>query len=174
MPRLVVRGYGARANTSPPPSSSGYDARDWGILEDVQTRLRATHEFSDVHLVALPEDVGFAATETVAAVVEPAEWSEPAEEYDEGGDVTRLFKFRITLMRRDEDPVINAKALDRLSDVVCNALDGQSLATITFPAMTRVRRGRWDRRTTPEQRLVLSGDCTYEVTTYTGHDTTDP
>lgn len=173
MARLVVRGWGARPNPAPPPTGD-YDARDWGILEDVQARLRATNEWDDVHLVAQPEDVGFGADETIAAVVEPVEWSEPAEEFDDGGDTTRIFRFRVTLLRRDEDAEANAKALDRLGNVASNAVNGRSLAGITFPSMTRLRRGQWKPRTTPEQRLVLLGDCTYEVVNYDAHDTTDP
>lgn len=156
------------------PPGATYDPRDFGILEDIVARLAATGQFEFVHLVCLPEDQGFGANETVAAVVEPVEWSEPVEEFDDGGTVTHAFRWRITLLRREADPAVNAKALDLLQDVAANAVNGQSLAAITFPPMTRIRRGVWNRRAAPEQRVVLNGDCTYEVVGYASHDVTDP
>jgi hypothetical protein len=87
--------------------------------------------------------------------------------------IPRAVAWTLTLFVRQSDPESRDREADRLANVAQNVLDGQSLAGITLPGLTKIRRGRWERSPAPERRLVLMGEFTYLVNAFDGHDTTE-
>ena len=107
------------------------------------------------------------------AAVQALAWVD-SDRYDEG-DFIRTCTFSITLIVRMEEPDARQDWLDYLSDRACNALDGKSLADITFAPLTAVQRGQYAATPQhPEQRAVLTGQFAYEVVGYGARDETEP
>lgn len=146
-------------------------ARSDDIREDIKRRLEATGRFSLVTTAGLPEEVGFGAGELCAAVIGvPSD--EPQSRWDGGDEIGLEFKGQlpITLMVRNGDPALRDRQLDLLRNALKNAVNGQSLAEITVPDMTRVR--------TPLPKPPKSAERRIEATLLysylqTGWDTAD-
>ena len=84
----------------------------------------------------------------------------------------RRVVYQLSLLVRDEDSSRRIEQLDRLSSVAQNTLDGSDLNGGCLPALTKLRQGKFDQGLRhPEQRVVLDGEFTYLVPSYTGHDT---
>lgn len=145
--------------------------RDWDVLDDARERLLATGEFDGVYRSALPETRGQRAGDSRSAGVAPADW----EEVDDADDETlvqalRRVRWTLTLCVRDDDPEARERTLDRLLAVAQNALDGQALADLAIPAWTRLRRGRYEPSSGPEQRMTVTGEFAYWIGGWDGHD----
>lgn len=147
--------------------------RDDDIFKEIVSILDGLNIFDGVHYPCLPEDQGQPAAETKMAIVEPMDWSEPVEEFDDGGTAVRRARYRLTLSVRDEDEQVAARALDLLYTKSANALNGQSLLGATFPDTTNLSRGTWSKRTAPESKMVCQGEFQYLITGFTGYDTTE-
>jgi hypothetical protein len=156
------------------PSILTTGLRDWDVLSDIRDRLIATGAFDGVHLSGLPAEYGRSAGETRMAVCTLSGWDD-ADDWDDAEDVSipRAVAWTLTLFVRQSDPESRDREADRLANVAQNVLDGQSLAGITLPGLTKIRRGRWERSPAPERRLVLMGEFTYLVNAFDGHDTTE-
>ena len=152
----------------PPPPPAGYRDRD--AFAAIVAALAATGEFADVAFGMTPDRTPLGADRMPLAVVFPAGW-------DEEDDADPIFNVRhvsyaLTLVCRDEDPEGRYQQLDRLTSVAQDALDGSDLGGC-LPALTKLRRGRLDPSARhPEQRLTLSGEFSYLISTQAGHDTT--
>ena len=147
---------------------------DFSILNDARDRLAALGVFDGVYRSALPEDKGQSSGDKLAAVVAPGDWDEVDERNDEETvQSTRRVRWALTLIARDDDPELREAALDDLLSASQNALDGVSLAGVTIPDWTRLRRGRYEPSQSPEQRMTVVGEFAYWVEGFDGHDGED-
>lgn len=171
-PGLVCLWYESAALTILPDLTTG--VRDWDVLSDIRDRLIATGAFDGVHLSGLPAEYGRSAGEARMAVCTLSAWDD-TDDWDDTEDVSipRAVAWTLTLFVRQSDPESRDREADRLANVAQNVLDGRSLAGVTLPGLTKIRRGRWERSPAPERRLVLMGEFTYLVNAFDGHDTTE-
>ena len=148
--------------------------RDWDVLDDVNTKLKATGEFDGVYRGALPEARGQAAADKYAAAVSLLDWEETDLSDDAAGvQSTRTVRWQLTLMVREDDPELRERSLDRLLNVCQVTLDGQSLAGgLTIPDWTRLRKGAYQKAEPPQQAMVVTGEFAYWVEGFAGHDVT--
>lgn len=168
--------YDARPTMLPPASApaGASGGTDWDVIEDVQARLRATNEFDAVY-DEMPELRGRSSGERSVAVVLFRDVTEVDEFNDSAGarSIARG-RFTVRLLARDDDPEMRWANLCRRGAVAMNVINGQALANLTFPALTRLRFGRVETRTPPEQALVLDGEYVYQVLGHASHDASAP
>jgi hypothetical protein len=165
-------------NTAPdllsdPEPAHGF--RDWYVLEAIRDLLAETDAFDDVYLSELPDGRGRGAGELKVAILEPVDWDE-LDESDDPDDVqdTVRMRFRLTLIVREEDPVLRDREVDRLLNVCKNAIDGQPLVVgQTIPGWTKLRKGKWEKPITPERRMTITGETAYFVDGDDQHDETE-
>lgn len=138
--------------------------RDPDILDDIQARLKAIGLFDNVYRSALPEDRGQSASDNMAAAVAMNEWQE-IDDADDGPNLRlqRTVRWTLTLFVREDDPQVRERKLDKLLAASQKALDGKSLAGVTVPDWTRLRRGTYQTPASPEQRMTVAGDAIYWV-----------
>ncbi len=161
----LVTGGGAPA---PGPGASPYRDRD--AFGAIVAALTATGEFADVAFGTTLDRRAAGADRTPAAVITPDTWAE-VDDVDPFQLVRRV-TFTLTLVVRDEDPAARFDALDRLTNVAQNAIDGSDLGGTSLPALTLLRRGRFDPTSKhPEQGVILQGEFTFLIPSMTGHDT---
>ena len=109
----------------------------------------------------------------VIAVIEPQD-STQDDRWD-GSTSTGLVvtsRVNITLYARAEDPQIRDEGAELLLDITANALNGQSLAGLTLPDLTRVNSWRWSQPMPPERMIAVSFSYQYIVEGWEGYDTT--
>ena len=153
-----------------PAVPAGYRDRD--AFEAIAAALAATGQFADVVFGTPIDDLAASADQIPMAIITPNEW----EEVDDVDPIVSVRKvsYTLTLATRDENPQTRFEQLDRLTSIAQNALDGTNLNGGCMPAMTRLRRGRFETKPRhPEQRVILSGEFSYLISTYSNHDTTD-
>lgn len=156
---------------APPPVAVGHD---WDIMEDIQTRLEATGQFDGVHLTGPPTYQQVAASEDVTAWLQLVDWDEDDSRDDlDNVEVTRRVHWTLTIAVRFAEGERRDRELSRLTSVAQNALNGKSLAGITLPGLTRLRRGRFDEPNTPERRTIITGEFLYLIEGFGGHDAAD-
>jgi hypothetical protein len=144
--------------------------RDGDGFKAILDVLAATGEFAIVSFGTTADRRSAGADLTPAAVVTPDAWYE-ADDTDPVVLVRRVF-FTLTLVVRDEDPLARYDALDRLSCVALNALDGADLGGDCIAALTRAYRGRFEPTPThPEQSVAIHGEFTYLIPSLNGHKT---
>jgi hypothetical protein len=133
----------------------------------------ATGAFDAVSLGGLPEDHGSGSSNTALAAIEPLS-SDQADRWDnapEGGlIVTSLVT--ITLLYRHEDAQLRDEAVELLLDTAANALNGQSLAALTLPPLTRFVSWRWEKPKAPERRISATFSYQYLVEGWNSYDVT--
>jgi hypothetical protein len=155
--------------TSSPATASTPGYRDRDAFAAIISALEATGEFATV-VIGSPLDDRATAGNDPWALVTPTDWDED-DDADPIVSVRRV-SFTLTIVVRDEDPGERFQRLDRLTAVAQDAIDGSDLNGGCLPALTRLRRGRLDDRPRhPEQRVIISGEFSYLVTAYNGHDT---
>jgi hypothetical protein len=129
--------------------------RDRDVRNAIQTALVATGAFDGVYVWGLPEDYGSGASNAALAVIEP-ESSTQDDRWDaapEGGLIATS-RVTITLIFRAEDPQVRDEAAELLVDTAADALNGQSLAGLTLPQLTRFVSWRWEKPAPPERRIA--------------------
>lgn len=136
--------------------------RDYDCLDDARARLEATNLFDGVY-AGLPEDIGLTLGDGTAACVEPWREREDVRTADCEGVGTHRASWRLTLISRDADPHARDRALDRLLAAARDALDGVSLAGVSFPALTRLGQAQYAKPKPPERRCVVTGEFDYLV-----------
>jgi hypothetical protein len=146
--------------------------RDADVIDDVIARLEATAAFGGVFWGEPPERHGRSAELTTMAVVEPDAWVE-TDEFDDQADYQSVPRvtFTLTLFARNPDPETRDRLLDRLSTVARNAINETSLAGITIPGLTILRRGKYRPATNPERQMTIVGEYAYFVDGPSGHGT---
>jgi hypothetical protein len=146
--------------------------RDRDAFDSIIAALVDTGEFADVCFGTTADKVVAGADAFPLAVVTPDTW----EELDDVDPivVVRHVSYIVTLSVRNEDPTLRYERLDLLTSIVLNALDGLDLGGSCLPALTKIRTGRYEAVPRhPEQRLVLTGEFTYLIPSFGGHDTTN-
>lgn len=167
-PSYFAASYFAGAAPAVVPGS-GYRDRDG--LAAIVAALATTRAFAAVTLGAPIDRARVGVDRSPLAAVLPDSWSE-SDDADQSG-VLRVVAFQVVLSVRDADPSRGFDRLDRLSSLVQNALGGSDLGGGCVPALTRVRRGRFDVKPTgPESRVTLSGQFAYLIPSPSGHDAT--
>jgi hypothetical protein len=130
--------------------------RDRDVRNAIQAALQATGAFDGVWIWGLPENYGTGSSQLAAAAIEPV--SSTQDDRWDGGEETGLVissQVAITLLYRHEDPQLRDEGAELLLDTAANALNGQSLAGLTLPDLTRFTSWRWNAPTPPE-RLITS------------------
>lgn len=158
MPLLVTNGLG---RSFPVPFVEA--ERDWGVLEDIRSRLEATYAFQGVFL---SQPIG----EGDSAVVGPWKFDEIDHDEDEQ---YRHVQWQLTITVRNADAALRDREIDRLYNVAANVLDGQSLGGICLPGLTKLRRGEWQKPDPPSRQLVCTGEFVYLIEGDDGHGTTE-
>ena len=149
--------------------------RDRDVRNAIVAALQATGAFDagGVWITGLPEDRGAGASNVAAAAIEPVSsslddrWDAPPE----GGLVVTSL-VAITLLFRHEDAQLRDEAAELLFDTAANALNGQSLAGLTLPAMTRFTNWRWEKPAPPERRLTAIFSYQYIIDGWFNFDVT--
>jgi hypothetical protein len=160
---------GGSVPTGPSPGPVVTAYREGDAFAAIVAALSATREFSDVAFGTTLDRRPAGADRMPAAVITPDSWAE-ADDVDPVALVRRS-SFTLTIAVRDEDPVARYEALDRLSNVALNAIDGLDLGGGSLPPLTRLSRGRFDPNSKhPEQSVVLHGEFAYLIPSLTGHD----
>jgi hypothetical protein len=136
---------------------------------DIRTAIRDqlidTGAFGGVYLSGpSPPDV------TTQAWVLPAKDSHTIDADYDGMVIVRAV-MEIHYVVRDNDPDIIDQTIDRLYALSCNALNGQSLAGVTFPVMTRITKSRWIDK--PPVRMIATLEYAYMAETWAGFNTED-
>jgi hypothetical protein len=93
-----------------------------------------------------------------AAIVEVS--AEDAPLFDDE-TYLRTVSFKVVITARDEDPQGRSATLRILEANVRNAVDHQSLAGLTFPAMTLIGTAQWPKAEHPDQRIEMDGSFVY-------------
>jgi hypothetical protein len=142
--------------------------RDWTVVDAIVAALEATGAFAAVSAADDPTTRGRGAEVTPIAVVDLDGWDE-VDDVDPIEQVRRLAGTIVVVHRGGTIKAQRLRDLDRLSSIVQDAVDGQSLAGFTLPALTKCRRGRYRARGGEESRLEIRWEATYLVEGYAGH-----
>jgi hypothetical protein len=146
--------------------------RDRDVRNAMQAALVATGAFDGVFVWGLPEDYGSGASNASLAVIEP-ESSTQEDRWDAapGSGLFITSRVTITLIYRDEDPQLRDEAAELLLDTAANALNGQGLAGLTLPQLTRFVSWRWEKPDPPERRIASIFSYQYIVEGWDSYDT---
>lgn len=140
-----------------PPGSSVYGDAD--AYAAILSALEATGVFESVLFAIPPDRLALAASATPLVSLVPEGW----EEFDDVDPtaILRRVSFGLYLLVRDDDPLARLSSLARLDSAAHAALEGSGLGGC-LPALTRLRRARYDPRSLhPEQAARIDGEFTY-------------
>ena len=148
-------------------------SRERDVRNAIQSALQATGAFDGVFDWGLPEDYGSGASNASIAVIEP-ESSSQDDRWDASPDGGLIVTSRVTLtlIARAEDPQLRDEAAELLFDTAANALNGQSLAGLTLPGLTRFASWRWEKPAPPERRIASIFSYQYIVEGWDSYDVT--
>jgi hypothetical protein len=148
-------------------------SRDRDVRNAVVTALQATNAFDGVFVWGLPEDKGIGSSLRAAAIVSPMS-SRQEDQWDAApaGGLVITSRVQIVLLNRDEDPQLRDEGAELLLDNATNALNGQSLAGLTFTQTTRITQWDWQAPTVPERRINAVLTYQYIVEGWDEYDTT--
>ncbi len=147
--------------------------RDRDVRNAIQTALLQTAAFDSVWIWGLPKDYGIGASCLAAAAIEPSSstqnelWDAPSV-----GDLVVASMVTISFLYRHEDPAARDEACELLYDTAANALNGQCLANLTLPGLTRFVSWRWEKPAPPERRITSTFSYQYIVEGWNAYDTT--
>ena len=112
--------------------------RDRDVRTAIHDALLATGAFDGVWIWGLPEDYGTGSSQLAAAAIEP-ESSTQEDRWDSapGGGLLITSRVTLTFLKRDDDPQLRDEAVEGLFNSAANVLNGQSLAGLTLPQLTR-------------------------------------
>lgn len=147
----------------------GTTYRDRDAFKAIRTALSATREFAEVLLGIAPERQGAGADRSPLVVISPDGWTE-LDDVDPVVIVRQVF-YSIVIIVRDKDPFLRYEMLDRLSCLTQNVLDGTDLGGVCLPALTKIRRGQFEKSSnSPEQFVNLYGEFSYIIPAFNGHN----
>jgi hypothetical protein len=144
--------------------------RDSDAYAALVITLVSTGEFADVFFGTTAEEIATDADLNPVVVITPEEWSE----FDDADPtvVLRHVFYTLTIIVRAAEPLARNRALDRLSCIAQNAIDGSDLGGGCLPPLTKLGRGRYEPQSQPpDQSVVLHGTFTYLIDSLTGHST---
>ncbi len=145
--------------------------RDRDVRNAIHDALLATGAFDGVWIWGLPEDYGTGASQLAAAAIEP-ESSTQEDRWDSapGGGLIITSRVTLTFLGRNDDPQLRDEAVELLFDTAANALNGQSLAGLTLPQLSRFLSWRWEKPVAPERRITCTFAYSYIVEGWNGYD----
>ena len=148
--------------------------RDRDVRNAIQGVLVATGAFDGVYVWGLPEDHGSGASNAALAVIQP-ESSTQEDRWDAApvGGLLITSRVTITLIFRGEDAQVRDEAAELLFDTAATALNGQSLAGLTLPQLTRFVSWRWEKPAPPERRISSIFSYQYIVEGWDSYDTAE-
>ena len=148
--------------------------REREVRNAIQSALFATGAFDGVFVWGLPEDYGSGASNAVLAIIEP-ESSTQEDRWDAapGSGLLITSRVTITLINRSEDPQLRDEAAELLFNTAANALNGQGLAGLTLPQLTRFVSWRWEKPSPPERRIASIFSYQYIVEGWDSYDTSE-
>jgi hypothetical protein len=147
--------------------------RDRDVRNAIAAALTATGAFDPgaVYLTGLPEDYGQPASETAAASIQPdSSTQEDRWDSQTDGGLLVTSRVRITLIYRHDDPQLRDEGAELLLDTAANALNGQNLAGLTLPGLTRFTGWTWLPATAPERRIQAGFSYAYIVEGWDSYD----
>jgi hypothetical protein len=151
------------APTQPLPTPSGSaPPGDRDAYAAILAALDATGAFESVLFASPLERLTLGAAATPLASVVPEGW----EEFDEVDPtaILRRVSFRLELLVSDDDSFARFELLDALESAARGAIEGSGLGDVCLPALTWLRRSRYDPRSLPpEQASRLDGEFTYII-----------
>jgi hypothetical protein len=147
--------------------------RDRDVRNAIQAALIATNAFDDVWIWGLPENYGTAASKLAAAAIEPSS-SNQDDRWDsqDAGGLIVTSSVRLTMLYRHDDPQLRDEGAELLLDTAANALNGQSLAGLTLPGLTRFASWSWQDAAPPERRITATFTYQYIVEGWDEYDVT--
>jgi len=143
------------------------------VRNAIQDALVATGAFDGVWIWGLPESYGSGVSQLAAAAIEP-ESSRQDDRWDGGAETGLVVtsSVTITLLYRHDDPQLRDEGAELLFDTAADALNGQSLAGLTLPDLTRFGSWKWQTPAPPERRITALFSYAYIVEGWGGYDTT--
>ena len=152
-----------------PQPTFPYADRD--AYQAILQQLRATQLFEAVLFAGPVDRLPSGLSGSPVATIVPEGW----EEFDEvdPGAVLRRVTFLLDLLVRDDDPLARFDRLAQVESSARAAIDGSDLGGGCLPALTRLRRAQYDRRSLhPEQTVRIDGEFTYLVSPLIPNGTT--
>jgi hypothetical protein len=149
--------------------------RDRDVRNAIASALVATGAFDSggVWLTGMPEDSGTGASIFAAAAIEPdSGMQEDRWDSQPAGGLVVSGLVRITLLYRYEDAQLRDEGAEQLLNTAANALNGQSLAGLTLPGLSRFTAWTWQPPAPPERRITAQFTYSYIVEGWGGYDTT--
>jgi hypothetical protein len=149
-------------------------SRDRDVRNAAHDLLMATGVFSDVDLATAPTDYASGVVGADSIMLDPID-ERPEPHWDRGGldGVIVTSRFRLTIIVRDEDPIVRDERAERLLGVCLNTLSDVSLAGLTFPAFNRWADVRWLVPVHPERKIAAVFEYRYLVDSSHSHDVTE-
>lgn len=146
--------------------------RDRDVRNAIQAVLVATGAFDGVYLWGFPDAAEQSAESLRAVAIMPGNGSE-TDEWDSVSDgvIEITQRSKLVIMVRNDDKQARDETADQLFALTCNTLNGQSLAGLTIPMKTRIRKWDWRDPIPPERRIDLIIEYVYLVTTLDSFDT---
>lgn len=144
--------------------------RDRDVRNAIQAALMASGAFDGVWIWGLPENYGTGSSQLAAAAIEPSDSSQD-DQWDGGAETGLVITSRVilTLFYRNEDPQLRDEGAELLFDTAANALNGQSLAGLTLPDMTRFLSWAWQAPESVERRIRATFSYQYLVDGWDGY-----
>jgi hypothetical protein len=147
--------------TSEPTAS----ARTRDIRRAIRDLLFATGTFDGVYMSG-----PFGSFDRTQCWVFPAKESLDIDADFDGAIIVRG-EMELHFAATDYDPDVSDEAVDRMLGIAGNALDGQSLAGITFPAFTRITKTKWIDK--PPVRRIATLAYAYMVDSWEAFNTAE-
>jgi hypothetical protein len=145
--------------------------RDRDVRNAIQSTLMATGAFDGVWIWGLPETYGTGSSQLAACAISPMDSSQ-VDLWD-GGDGTGLVitsRVELVFLFRHEDPQLRDEGAELLLDTAANALNGQSLAGLTLPDLTRFLSWSWQPPESVERRIKSTFSYQYIIDGWNGLD----
>jgi hypothetical protein len=145
--------------------------RDRDVRNAIQAALTATGAFDGVWIWGLPENYGSGASQAAACAVEPQ--SSNQQDLWDGGPLAGLQVtsiVRLTMLFRSDDPQVRDEGAELLLDTTANTLNGQSLAGLTMPDLTRLLSWTWVAPEPPERRITAVFQYAYLLDGWGSYD----
>ena len=149
--------------------------RDRDVRTAIADALAATGAF-DANGVWLwsPENLGQGSSVGRACQIEPGNSTVDTRwDAQTVGGVIIQSQVKLTLLYRDDDTQKRDEGAENLLQQAQNALNGQSLAGLTLPALTRFQNWNWVNPQPPERQIICIVQYSYIVEGWNAFDITE-